>query len=216
MGQPKAADTEARLVAKSAKRPLPPTVRRAVPYMRTGSALTLAIGIVLAALTVQTFRNRVADSGAPGTDSAAYQQGAVVGYIIGFVVWYLAVAGLWLWMAQANKAGKNWARITGSVLFGIYCLITFFTLVIGLLAAGQGSGIAMLALAATVLTWIIGLFTVILLWGAKSAQHFAPATTPHPAPGGRYRSAPPSTSTMDAIAPHQPTPDPWSTPRGQA
>jgi hypothetical protein len=27
--------------------------------------------------------------------------------------------GLWIWMAQMNKAGKNWARITSTVFFAI-------------------------------------------------------------------------------------------------
>lgn len=198
-------------------RPLPVTVRRAVLYMRVGSGFTLLVGIVLSLLTVQSFRTRVADSGAPGSDGTAYQTGAVVGYVLGFVVWYLFVAALWLWMAKINKAGKNWGRITGTVFFGIYTCIAFFSLIVGLVVAGaQGSGVAMFAVASTILTWLIGLFTIVLLWNAKSAPHFATVPKRYPVPAGYYPPVPPSTTTMDAVAAHQPSADPWSTPSSQA
>lgn len=73
----------------------------------------------------------------------------------------------------------------------------------------------MLTVATTILTWIIGLFTIVLLWSGKSARHFAPAAMPL-RPAVPYRPAPLSTSTMDGLATHQPVTDPWSTPSSQA
>jgi len=34
----------------------------------------------------------------------------------------LALIGLWLWMARATSQGKNWARISSTVLFGLATL----------------------------------------------------------------------------------------------
>jgi hypothetical protein len=38
------------------------------------------------------------------------------------MVFGLAVIAAWLWMAQANGQGKNWARILCTVLFGLATL----------------------------------------------------------------------------------------------
>ena len=35
------------------------------------------------------------------------------------IIFGLIGIGLWLWMAYANKAGKNWARITATAFFGL-------------------------------------------------------------------------------------------------
>ena len=71
--------------------------------------------------------------------------------------------GLWIWMGVKNRAGRNWARITGTVFFG---LDTIFLLV----------GISRLtapAIATEVLIWAAGLATVILLWQRRNAAYFA-------------------------------------------
>jgi len=34
----------------------------------------------------------------------------------------IIVGGLWLWMAWKTGAGRNWARVLSSVLFGFACL----------------------------------------------------------------------------------------------
>ena len=55
--------------------------------------------------------------------------------LVVLVVVGLIGIGLWLWMAQKNKAGKNWARITSTVFFAIDTLGA-----IGGLAGGALSG----------------------------------------------------------------------------
>jgi FtsH-binding integral membrane protein len=71
--------------------------------------------------------------------------------------------GLWLWMAWANKRGKNWARITGTVFFGLY------TLDLILVAARATSGISTVF---AVVTWLVGLGATIMLWRRDSSAYF--------------------------------------------
>lgn len=212
MGQSKSIDTAYPQDAVPPKPPrpaLPPTVDRAVLLMRAGAVLTVASGLVT------ILRAGQLNVGNQSVNGAAYD----TGYIVGYMLWYLVLAGLWLWMAQANKAGKNWARITGTVFFGISCLIMLISVVGDLADAGQDSGLAFVSLAATVSTWIVGLFAVILLWHKMSATHFAVVPMPYqyPAPGpGYYRPMPGSNTTMDGLGQQQPATDPWGTPGGQA
>lgn len=189
------------------ERPLPPAVRRAVLFMRIGAALAMLTGlanVVDALLSGQDNNGNHADSG------AAFR----AGYVGGYLVLYLVPVGLWLWMAKANSSGKNWARVTGTVFFGISCLLLPNSLLTDANADdGQGGGLVYVAMAATVLAWIIGLGTVILLWQKRSTPHFTPAPTWYPGPGpGGYFPMMPSNAPMDAVPQQQPMADPWSTP----
>jgi hypothetical protein len=85
--------------------------------------------------------------------------------VIGGVI---AVA-LWLWMAWANRRGRNWARIVSAVFFGINTLdlIVSFTQVHALAPVLVG-----------VLVWLVGLGAIILLFSKESAPYFARSATP--------------------------------------
>jgi hypothetical protein len=179
--------------------------------MHVGAALTVANGllVVFGAWQVQASNQALNGSGA-NTSSGAYK----AGYVFTFLIWYVGLAGLWVWMAQASRAGRNWARITGTVFFGISCLIVLGNLVVDSLA---GSALVLVALAVTCLSWILGLFTVILLWHKKSAAHFKSKPTPYSAYGPDFRRPVPNpNATMDGIVQHQPLTDPWGAPDGQA
>ncbi|MFD6391205.1 hypothetical protein ACWF9G_30650 [Nocardia sp. NPDC055029] len=93
----------------------------------------------------------------------------------------LVTAGLWVWLAFACRAGKNWARVTGTVFFGINVLFSVVA-VISTLAAPEAD---LQSLAFTVVGVVIGLAAVILLWNPKSKAYFAPALPPgfQPYPG---------------------------------
>jgi hypothetical protein len=119
----------------------PGTLKAAVTLMYVGGALEL-VGFVL---------NLAA--GASGQ--------AAVEAIIG--------AGLWFWMARANRQGKNWARITSTVFFGLDCLA--FILIIALVGSVSAKA-AGIVLAAGSIQWLIGLAAVILLWRRPSTEYF--------------------------------------------
>jgi hypothetical protein len=82
---------------------------------------------------------------------------------IGVLVGLISIA-LWLWMARASAAGHNYARITGSVFFGLNTLFLLLSL------ARPHAG---LGLVFNVLVWLAGLGAVIMLWRSESAPWFS-------------------------------------------
>jgi hypothetical protein len=83
---------------------------------------------------------------------------------------------LWIWMAQANRAGKNWARITSTVFFGIDCLALLLLLAgLSLVMHSVSSSVKpvlVLAAVAGIVTWAIGLVTIVLLWKRESSDYY--------------------------------------------
>jgi hypothetical protein len=75
-----------------------------------------------------------------------------------------AVIALWLWLAFASKQGRPWARTVGTVLFGVDTLALLVTL--GSPGIGGTKGIS-------VVIWLIGLVTVIMLWRRQSSEFFS-------------------------------------------
>jgi hypothetical protein len=84
------------------------------------------------------------------------------------VVLSLVEIGLWLGIAQACRNGKNWARVTGTVLFGLHSL--------GFLAVLSNShpGIGLTKLL-TAIGWLIGCGAVVFLWQRPSSVFFRTA-----------------------------------------
>jgi hypothetical protein len=84
---------------------------------------------------------------------------------------------LWLWMARANQAGKSWARITSTVFFGIDCLGLLLIFVgLGVVMHSVSSSVKIILVASVVagiVTWVIGLVTIVLLWGRESSEYYA-------------------------------------------
>jgi hypothetical protein len=170
--------------------PVPPTVQNAFYAMLAG-ALLQALGIVLTLSLADTLRETVTES-MRQTDPAVSQDviDGVVAAALGFtIVFGLIQVALWIWMAMANRAGRNWARITATVFFGISCVSLLLTL--GSAAAGAAdnafsAGSATVpGLIVTALNWLAGLAAVILLWNKRSSAYFNPY-----AHGGGYGPPP--------------------------
>jgi hypothetical protein len=83
-------------------------------------------------------------------------------FIVGFGLVFVAP---WLWMARAAGQGRNWARITSTVLFALATL----ALLSAIGSIGK-SGVAQAILAG--LTWLSGLAAVWLLWRPASRAFF--------------------------------------------
>jgi hypothetical protein len=84
-----------------------------------------------------------------------------------FIVGGLIGAGLWLWMAWGNRAGKSWARIVSTVLFGIDT-ISALTALGGATTVSGGGPTRIYGL----VVWLIGLAAIILLWQRASSDYF--------------------------------------------
>jgi hypothetical protein len=131
------------------KRPMPDNVKLAANLMLLGAGVKALEGIVLLA-------------GASGS----FGSGALVGGFIG--------AGLWIWMAAGIRKGANWARVTGTVFFGIACCSLLLDLLILLERHSDLTGIGKAAVVFDFLNWGVGLWVTILIWQQRSTAFFHP------------------------------------------
>jgi len=141
--------------------PAPPSVLRAVQVMYAGAAASL-IGIIIDMTTLSSTKSEIMRRNPSLTATqVANAEHVAIGL---FIVSGLLGAGLWIWIAQMSKAGRNWARIVGTVLFAIDTVSVF----VGA-AAGPGGGASRVY---SILVWVIGLGAVILLWQRASSEYF--------------------------------------------
>ncbi len=148
-------------------RPEPPaSVVMAVRLMYAGavvSALSLIVGLV----TVGSLRDSLHKAQPSLTATQLHNLQTVV--IVGSIFIGLISIGLWIWMALMNKAGKSWARIIATVLFGLDTLF----LLLGVARAGAAAGTLV-----SIVTWLIGLGAVIFLWRRDSSEYFTAVSSP--------------------------------------
>jgi hypothetical protein len=140
----------------------PASVVMAVRLMYAGavvSALSLIVGLV----TIGSLRASLHKAQPSLTPTQLHQLQTVV--VVGSIFIGLISIGLWVWMALTNKAGRPWARIVATVLFG---LDTIF-LLLGVAQAGAAAGTLV-----SILTWLIGLGAVIYLWRKDASAYFNP------------------------------------------
>jgi hypothetical protein len=198
-----------------AKPPVPNSVQNAFRLMLGGAAVALINGIVALASTSKvrdTVRSQHPEFTSTQVDNAVRVgvAAAVIGVLIGI--------GLWLWMAFAIRAGKNWARITGTVFFGISCLTLLGTLVASSTSAFGTAKASGFGVALTVISWLIGLAVVVLVWNKESSPYFRGpqyGAAPYPYPYPMQTPPPTAQGTQQSPydqPPQQPPGDPWSNP----
>ncbi len=148
--------------AAPAERPLPPrTIRIAVLLMYAGAALT-AIGLVLSVIAVATGEKALRASHPHATVAQLHATRNVL--ITVAVVSGIIEIAAWLLLARANRGGLKWARIVASALFALSTLTL----------AGHLHGTATIGNTIySVLIWLVGLGTIILLWRRESSAYFA-------------------------------------------
>jgi hypothetical protein len=140
----------------------PPTpVQQAVKLMYAG-AIVSAISLILTLVTVGSLKAAIHN--ADPSLSPTKLHSAEVAAVAVAIIFGLIGIGLWLWMAYANKAGKNWARITATVFFGLDTLSV-------LTSFRQAEPV--LSRLITILIWLIGLGAIILLYQRESSAYFA-------------------------------------------
>lgn len=160
--------------------PLPPTVRYAYYFMLAGAVLSL-VSTLLGLGSKGAMRTAV-QKASPGFTPDQVNTAVNFGLVAVVAVGLIGV-GLWIWMAFANKAGRNWARITGTVFFGLDTL----TLISGL----SKHNLVGLGITANALVWLVGLAAVLMMWNPASRPYYKPQAQ-YPAPqvppyaGGGY------------------------------
>jgi hypothetical protein len=145
---------------------VPGCVLNAVRLMYAGAAYALlyGIGVIVAASTI--IKNHPALATASRTGHTT-----VAGVAVLTVLLSLIEIALWLGIARACRKGKNWARITGTALFGLHTLGFLGVLI------NPHAGIG-LAKPLTLVGWLIACAAVVFLWHRQSSAFFRAAGTP--------------------------------------
>jgi hypothetical protein len=139
----------------------PPSVVMAVRLMYAGAVVS-ALSLIVGLLTVGSLRNSLHKAQPSLTPSELHNLQTVV--VVGSVLIGVISIGLWVWMALLNKAGKSWARVVATVLFGLDTLF----LLLGVARAGAAAGTLV-----SILTWLIGLGAVIYLWRKDASAYIS-------------------------------------------
>jgi len=140
---------------------VPSTVANAVKVMYVGAAASI-IGIIIEILTVNATKNAIERRSPKLTASqvGASQHALIAGFIIGGLI----ATAAWILVARNCQGGKNWARITGTVLFAICTVDTIIGVTAPLATAAKIWG---------AVVWLVGLAAVVLLWQRPSTAFFA-------------------------------------------
>jgi hypothetical protein len=148
-------------------RSIPQSVARAVQVMYIGAAASL-IGIVIELLLRHSLRSYISDHATRNGKRLTATQVADTYHaeLVVLVVVGLIGIVLWIWMAQMNKRGRNWARITSTVFFALDTLGAIGGLAGGSLSGGSANRFYGLVV------WVIGGIAIILLWRRSSTEYF--------------------------------------------
>jgi hypothetical protein len=99
------------------------------------------------------------------TLDAAVTIGIAFAVVIG-----LLYAGLWVWMAVKNGAGRSWARIVATVFAALGILFSLF----GLLGAGLGgaTGTTAPGIVQNLVTLGLAIGATVLMWNRQNALYY--------------------------------------------
>ena len=139
-----------------------PSVVMAVRLMYAGAVVS-ALSLIVGLATVGSLRDSLHKAQPKLTPTQLHDLQTVV--VVGSIFIGVISIGLWVWMALMNKAGRPWARIVATVLFGLDTLF----LLLGVAQAGAAAGTLV-----SILTWLIGLGAVIYLWRRDASAYFSP------------------------------------------
>ena len=142
--------------------PAPPSVMNAVKLMYVGAAVS-TVSLIISLADIGGTKTAIRKARPSLTATQVSQLNTFI-ISLAIVSGLIGVA-LWLWMAWANKQGKNWARILSTVLFGLATLD-----LVGVFSEPK----TLLGLLFPVLTWLVGLGAVFLLWRPASTAFFKP------------------------------------------
>jgi hypothetical protein len=155
--------------------PAPPaTVRRAVRFMQVGAAGS-ALSLIFSVIGSFSLKSNMMSADAAKLKdhqiTASQISSTATALIIYTIIVGLISIGLWLWMARTNEAGRSWARITASVLFGLWSIYTYS--VIGELHGGVTiTATLIVSLVLIIALWVVGVATIFQLWRPASTAYF--------------------------------------------
>ena len=154
-------------VGRAPLAPLPGSMRNAIGLMYAGAAYALvyAVGVIIVAAAI------ISKHPVAAAARASSGRATVGGVVALTILLSLIEIALWLGIARACRNGKSWARVTGTVLFGLHTLGF-----LGVLANSHpGIGLAKVL---TTLSWLIACGAVVFLWQRPSSAFFQAAAAP--------------------------------------
>jgi hypothetical protein len=128
--------------------------------MYAGAVASL-LGVVLDLATINATRDAMRHRFPTLTSSQLNAQ--QIPLMVGWVVGGLLAVALWVIVGRACSAGLSWARILGTVLFGIATIEALANLTVPEAA---------LVKIYWFVVWAIGLATVVLLWQSRASAFF--------------------------------------------
>ena len=152
----------------------PAPVRRAVRLMQAGAAAS-ALSLIFTVIGSFSLKSNMMSANAAKLKDHQVTAGQISNTATALIVYTIVVGliaiGLWLWMARMNEAGRNWARITASVLFGLWSIYTY--IVVGELHGGVTvTGTLITSLVLILALWVIGVAVIFQLWRPASTAYF--------------------------------------------
>ena len=159
---------------ESWRAPVPVSVRNAVRLMYLGAAVSLATVIVDLATEGATrsamlsaLKAGIRKSGGVLPTASQFNSGVTDTLALVSVLGLIGV-GLWIFVARGSRNGRDWARATASVLFGLDTLAAL----IGPPDMGVRGPEADVARIFAGIVWLIGLTAVAFLWRKDSGAFF--------------------------------------------
>jgi formate/nitrite transporter FocA (FNT family) len=141
-------------------RTVPQSVRQAVKAMYGGAAASLIY--LVSSIATEGSTKTATEKRFPKLTASQVSTDQHVVLITGIVSGLIAIAA-WIIIARASQAGKNWGRITGTVLFGLATLDA---------AGGLINPVAVPVKILAFVIWLFGLIAVVRLWQATSTAYF--------------------------------------------
>jgi hypothetical protein len=140
---------------------LPESMRRSVRLMLSGAAATAVWGIFLVIVTIANHAQLVSENG------KKLSSGQIVGGVVYNLLITIVLAAIWVLMARMNQRGRNWARITATVLFAAWSFESFLTI-----GGATASALVIIDVIIVLLIWLIGLGALFFLWRTDSSEYF--------------------------------------------
>jgi len=142
-----------------------PSVLKVAAWLMCANA-ALAIAAMVLVLTYVPAKQVLADL---NPDLSQHQIDAGWKAAIGLIVlFFLVVAGLWIWMAVMNWLGRPWARVLSTVFFSLFTLLMLWLL--SLAKHGVTPGLAIIGAG-----WLAGLTALVLVWQRAATAYYVSA-----------------------------------------
>jgi hypothetical protein len=140
---------------------VPPKVHTAIRLMYIGFAVT-ALDLVLSGLVLGRYTHAATIAKDDGRTAEYDHQNSMAGIMaIAVAADFLGLI-CWAWLAMATRRGHGWTRVAGTVLLGIYTIITLLVL----FGSHRDPG----AQFTTVVVWALGVATVIPLYSQQARE----------------------------------------------